>query len=229
MARSGEARPPPRRQADAASTWKALQWVLDAGEPPQHGDALAGHPGLWRGRGSPADGKVTRPIRKVHQASLGDQGLSSRTLVATKLFLFPLASGFYFPLLCPEGSGVATGARGSGRGRLLPPACTPPAPFRRISPCAQREEARAGPSPGHTALPAWTLMAKSPSCFLWCIPGRPCLAWMPRPPDSVGHPWEALWWQPGLHFVRLPPSLDEPGSVWEGGVSFISWSGSKGQ
>lgn len=48
-------------------------------------------------------------------------------------------------------------------------------------------------------------------------------------PDSVGHPWEALWWQPGLHFVRLPPSRDKPGSVWEGGVSFTPWSGFKGQ
>ena len=53
VARSGEARPPPRRPADAASTWKALQWVLDAGESPHHGDALAGHPGLWGCGGEP--------------------------------------------------------------------------------------------------------------------------------------------------------------------------------
>ena len=94
------------------------------------------------------------------------------------------------------------------------------------SPCAQREEPRAGRSPGHTAPPSWPLTAKSPRCFLWC-PGRSCHG-RPGRPQCRAH-LGALWWQLGLCSVLLPPSWDEPGSVREGGVSFTPWSGSKGQ
>lgn len=140
-----------------------------------------------------------------------------------------LSSGLsiLFSLLCPEGSGIAAVYMALGAGGYFPLAGTPPAPFQRISPCAQREEARAGPSPGHTALPSWPLMAKSPSCFLWCSPRQVLSVMDAQAADSVGHTWEALWWQLGLRSVPLPPSRDEPSSVPEGGVFFTPWSGSK--
>ena len=118
-----------------------------------------------------------------------------------------LSSGLsiLFSLLCPEGSGIAAVYMALGGGGYFPLAGTPPAPFQRISPCAQREEARAGPSPGHTALPSWPLMAKSPSCFLWCSPRQVLSVMDAQAADSVGHTWEALWWQLGLRSVPLPP------------------------
>lgn len=181
------ARPPPRRQADAASTWKALQWVLDARGSSHHGGALAGHPGLWRegrvllmGRSASERSAVTAAppgliIRKLHQASLGDEGLFSRTLVVTKLFLFSLASPFCFPLLCPEGSGIATGARGSGWGRLHTP-CPLPAHF-----SLRTEGGGEGGSLSRPHCPA-RLDSDGQVPQLLLVPGRPCLAWTPRPP-----------------------------------------------
>ena len=164
-----------------------------------YGDALAGHSGLWR-EGRPL--LMGRPASESSAVAAAHPDHPDRytglRLEIRVCFYEPWRLRSSFSFLWPHDSVFPCYAQKALEQRPCPWLWVGEVTFlwqarplrpSSASPCAQREEPRAGCSPGHTAPPSWPLMAKSPRCFLWCSPRKVLSVMAAQAAHSVGHTW----------------------------------------